>query len=296
MRGTFHLVATDDLPPFLSLFGETFAARGPEPKRLEAMGLDEDDIERAMTVLRDVLDDEGPLTREELADRLQRNGIDLDPTSQAPYALVRRAALLGILCEVTPKETTMAYDLLDEWVSLDEPPDRQVALVELARRYLRAFQPASMDDFAAWSGLYMRDVKLAWSLVADETTDVLVDGREAAMLTDDIEAYESTPDLVNHVRLLPGYDSYLLGYEKEARPIPREYESQVWPGAGVIPPTVVVNGEITGTWRLDRSRATTAVVVEPFESFDPDLEAPLRDEVEDVGRFLDTDITLQFAD
>ncbi|WP_224269168.1 winged helix DNA-binding domain-containing protein [Haloprofundus salinisoli] len=304
MRGTLHLVATADLPLLLSLFGETFASRGPEPKRLEAMGLGDTDIDRAMEQIRTALGEDGPLTREELATRLQRGGVDVDPSSQAPYFLVRRAALLGIACEVAPKEGQMAYDLLDEWVSVDESPDRQTALVDLARRYLRAFQPASVDDFAAWSGLYVRDVKLAWGLVADETTEVVVDGRDAAMLTEDLEAYESamesraesTVEAADRVRLLPGYDSLLLGYEKEARPIPRGYESQVWPGSGIIRPTLVADGEVTGTWRLDRARATTAVVVDPFERLAPELEAPLRDEVEAIGEFFDTDVELRFAD
>ncbi|KTG10536.1 hypothetical protein AUR64_12625 [Haloprofundus marisrubri] len=298
MRGTFHLVAAADLPLYLSLFGETFAARGPEPKRLEAMGLDERDIDRALDAIRDALREDGPLTREELATRLREDGIDADPESQAPYFLVRRAALLGILCEVGLKEGTIAYDLLSEWVSVADPPDRQDALVELARRYLRAFQPASMNDFAAWSGLYMRDVRHAWGLVADETTEVLVERQPAEMLTDDVDAYESVAesDATDPLRLLPGYDSFLLGYEKERRPVPREYEKQVWPGAGVIRPTVVADGEVVGTWRLDRTRATPAVVVDPFDSVDPELDAPLRDEIEDVGRFLDTEIDLRVSD
>ncbi|WP_198665623.1 winged helix DNA-binding domain-containing protein [Haloprofundus halophilus] len=299
MRGTFHLVAAADLPLYLSLFGETFASRGPEPKRLESMGLDESDIARAMELIRDALREDGPLTRGKIAGRLRRGGVDLDSESQAPYFLVRRAALSGILCEVAPKEGKPAYDLLDEWVPVDEPPDRQAALVDLARRYLRAFQPASVDDFAAWSGLYVRDVKLAWGLVADETTEVVVDDRDAAMLTEDLEAYESATEsnteTADRVRLLPGYDSYLLGYEKEVRPIPRGYESQIWPGAGVIRPTLLVDGEVAGTWRLDRDRATTALVVDPFERFDPELEAPLRDEAEAIGRFLDTAVELRFA-
>ncbi|WP_224336256.1 winged helix DNA-binding domain-containing protein [Haloprofundus halobius] len=296
MRGTFHLVAAADLPRYLSLFGETFASRGPEPKRLESMGLDESDIARAMELIRDALREDGPLTRAEIAHRLREGGVDLDPESQAPYFLVRRAALLGILCEVAPKEGQMAYDLLDQWVSVDDPPDRQVALVDLARRYLRAFQPASMDDFAAWSGLYVRDVKLAWGLVADETTEVRIDGRPAEMLTEDLDAYESGTVPSNVVHLLPGYDSFLLGYEKENRPIPREHELSVWPGAGIIRPTLVVDGEVRGTWKLDRTRATPAVVVDPFERFDPELEVPLRTEVEEIGRFLGTAVELRLVD
>ena len=290
MRGTLHLVASTDLPWLLPLFGPHFAPRGPEPKQLAEMGFDDEELERTMAVVERVLATSGPLTRDELAVRLREAAVDVDPASRAPNVLVRQAALRGILCEVAPKGGDNAYGLLDEWVDVAEPPAREVALSTLARRYLAAYQPASLDDFAYWSGLPKRDVRAAWESVADETTTVAVDGTEMCMLADDVPTEAPTPtDSV--VRLLPGYDTYLLGYSVANRPVPATSRSQVWPGAGVIRPTVVVDGAVVGTWRLERT-GTPQVQVVPFESLADDVRRGIEAEVVDLGQFLELDPTL----
>lgn len=289
MRGTLHLVASADLPWLLSLFGPHFAPRGPEPKQLAEIGFD-DELERTMAVVERVLAADGPLTRDELVVRLREAAVDVDPASRAPNFLVRQAVLRGILCEVAPKGGDNAYGLLDEWVNVAEPPAREVALSTLARRYLAAYQPASLDDFAYWSGLPKRDVRAAWESIADEMREIAVDGTEMCMLAEDVPAEAPAPtDPV--VRLLPGYDTYLLGYSVANRPVPATSRSQVWPGAGVIRPTVVVDGAVVGTWRLERT-GTPQVQVVPFESLAADVRRGIEAEVADLGRFLELDPTL----
>ncbi|MFC6725476.1 DNA glycosylase AlkZ-like family protein, partial [Halobium palmae] len=131
-----------------------------------------------------------------------------------------------------------------------------------------------------------------WDAVAGERVEVAVDGESAWLLGDrPVDVDESSPsDPV--VRLLPAYDTYLLGYVPENRPIPAAFRNRVWPGGGVIRPTVVVDGRVVGTWSLDRSRTTAVVSVDRFDpgassaAVDRDLEA----EVDDVGRFLDCDV------
>lgn len=159
MRGSLHLLVTTDLPWMLSLFGPVFVARSR--RRLSNLGFDDEACEQAVKEIESSLATHGPLTRTEIAMSLNEAGITIDPDSQAPYHLIRRAALLGILCEVAPKDGEEAYGLLDEWVSMDDPPDRETALRELTRRYLEAYQPATVEDLASWSKLPMRDVRKA---------------------------------------------------------------------------------------------------------------------------------------
>lgn len=257
------------------------------------MGFDADAIERAVEAIRRVLVD-GPLTRDEIAHRIREEGIGIDPGSQAPTLLIRQAALRGVVCEVAPKGGSNAYHLLEEWVSAEEPPERETALAELARRYLRAYQPASLDDFAYWSGLLKRDVRTAWETIDDDLTAVDVGGRPTAMFTADLP--DRPPSRDGTVRLLPGYDTYLLGYEVDARPVPAAYRTRVWPGAGIVRPTVTVDGAVVATWRLDRSADPPTVLVEPFERFDADLVTALESEADRVGRFLGIDPGIEVSD
>lgn len=277
MRGTLHLIAAADLPWLLSVFGPQFAKRGPEPKRLEEAGLDTEAVEDAVATLGELLDDAGPMTRDEVAAALVDSGVNIDPSSQSPFFLIRRAALRGVLREVAPIDGAVAYDVLG--VEIPTPGfDREPALVQLAERYLAAYGPATLNDFAAWSGLGKRDARLGWER-ADSVTVIVGD---TEMLTA-VDGAVEPPDATGALRLLPAYDTYLLGYATTNRPIPESHRTDVWPGGGIIRPTVVRDGAVVGTWRLDRSRTTPAAEVTPFDELNTDA---LDAEVVEVGRFL----------
>ena len=76
MRGTLHLVATEDLPWLLALLGPTFAA-GDRRRRLQ-LGLDDATSARGVQVIRNALATSGPLTRAELLKVLTAHGINAE--------------------------------------------------------------------------------------------------------------------------------------------------------------------------------------------------------------------------
>ena len=79
------------------------------------------------------------------------------------------------------------------------------------------------------------------------------------------------------MRLLPRFDGWLLGHRDRALIMRAEHDKAVRPGGGILAATLVVNGRIEGTWKLDRGGRPD---VTPFAA-PPDLSA----EVEDVVRF-----------
>ncbi|WP_129113588.1 winged helix DNA-binding domain-containing protein [Halegenticoccus tardaugens] len=285
MRGTLHYLTTEDVSWLLPLFGPLYVDRGQ--RRLTQLGLNEDDCERAMAVVRSALADHGPLTRGEIAERLLAEGFAFDPDGQAPIHVVRRACLEGIAIEVGAADDRERYGLLDEWLSLDPAPEQIDALAELARWYVAAYEPATLDDFYAWSGLYKRDVRSGWEAIEDELTEVDIAGERAWTLSAPATV---EPDDTPIVRLLPMYDSYFLGHEDRELVVPDEYIDRVYPGGGVIRATVTVDGLAAGTWTLDQTRPVATVVVEPFEPLAEAVETGIEAEVEDIGRFLGRDV------
>nr|WP_233204256.1 winged helix DNA-binding domain-containing protein [Halegenticoccus soli] len=286
LRGTLHLVAADDVPWLLSLFGPYFAERGPEPKRLAEAGLDNDAVEAAVVTLGQTLADAGPMTRDDAAAALVEAGVEIDPSSQLPNFLIRRAALRGVLREVASLDGAVAYDVL----GIEIPTqgfDRETALVRLAERYLAAYGPATLDDFVAWTGLGKRDARLGWE--GAESIVVRVDDTEAVVAAD---APADPPAPTGELRLLPAYDTYLLGYATVNRPVPESLWTDVWPGAGIIRPTIVRDGVVVGTWQLDRSRTTPVVKVVPFEELDKNA---LDEEITDISRFLGESVDLSIS-
>jgi hypothetical protein len=246
-RGTLHLLAREDVSWALSLVAEP-AARAVRARR-RSLGLD-DAVQAAAEAVLDEALAAGPRTRDELRAALAAAGIDA--SGQRLPHLLRQAALAGRLA-AGPAETYAALG------PLPAPPPREAALRELGRRYVAAYGPATADDLRAWSGLPAADVRAAWAGVEPRAAEEAAPGEPV-------------------VRLLPAFDTYLLGYRSREHAVAAEHASRVWPGGGWIHPVVLVDGRAAGTWRVRGGR----VAVEPFGP----LPDGARAEAADVERFL----------
>jgi hypothetical protein len=291
MRGTLHLVAAADLRRLLALFGPGLL-RGDRRRRTQ-LGLDDAVCARAMRLMRDAITGEGPRTRADLAGRLAADGI---PTAgQAIVHLLYYAALSGLICQGPDREGEPAYVLLDEWVAPEPAPARPEALADLARRYLAAYGPAGPDDLAAWSGLPKPDVRLAWQGIADDVLAVEAAGQPAWLLKTRAGWLDEAPPAHPIVRLLPGFDTYLLGYRDRSLSVAPEYARQIHPGGGILHPTLLVDGWAQGVWRSGRNRDRLEVVVAPFADLPAEARAGLEAAVADLGRFLGLPADLRMA-
>ena len=140
------------------------------------------------------------------------------------------------------------FALTDDWLGPSEPlPDRDAAITELARRHARAHPPAGPEDFAAWSGIGLRDARRAYEQIAGDLDEVEVLGRSAWVP----RGLEPAPP---HVRLLPAFDGILLGHRDRELIVRPEHARDVLPGGGILRPTLLVDGRVEGTWRLERGR------------------------------------------
>ena len=114
------------------------------------------------------------------------------------------------------------------------------------------------------------------------------------MLESDAALLEAAPQKPT-LRLLPRYDSYLLGYESRAFMVADEFTKRVHPGGGLIRACLLVNGEATANWKLEKRRSRVRVTVEPFEALDQSILPLLDVEVESLGRFLNQNTELRVA-
>ena len=257
MRGTIHLVASGDARWLHDLL--TPLAAPAQIRALDGLGVPERDRRRAVDLIRRALAD-GPLSRAELCDELERGGIDTSGRKAAH--LPRLAWLEGHVCFGPRHGGKDTYALVDDWLGprRDPPRERDDALAELARRYLGAYGPADPRDLAAWSGLPLRDARTAWELIAPDL-------REAGgrwLLARDADRLEGPVPDPPLVRLLPAFDTYLLGYRGRELAVPAEHARRVWPGGGIVHPTVVANGRAVATWRIRRRGGRADVEIEPF--------------------------------
>jgi hypothetical protein len=292
MRGTLHLVATEDLAWLLPLLGPIFIAASA--RRRAALGLDEETCAKGIRAMSALLAAHGPLTRAELVDQLAARGIDL--LGQARAHLIQRAAFEGLICFGPDRGTEPTYILLDDWIDRRRAVSRDVALAELARRYLTAYGPARLEDFAAWSGMPMRESRIGWERIADELLAVEAAGTVAWMLKEHaLRLEEPLPASLPVVRLLPRYDTYLLGYRQRDFIVAPQFAKRINAGGGIVHPTLLVDGRAAGTWKGTQRRNGLAVIVTPFDDLAPAVQPGLESDAADVGRFLGTNATLQIT-
>lgn len=288
-RGTFHLVAAEDLALLLPLVGP--AAIRSSRRRLAELGLDEPTCVRGVITIQEVLSGHGPLTRAELTDQMALRDLDLD--GQAPYHLIRRAALEGIVCLGPDQGKEPTYVLLEDWTGRPVVPgDEEQGMAELVRRYLDAYGPATPEDMAAWSGLNVSAARKAWKLLGGELTEVEVRRAPAWTLgPPDIPAGGGSPV----VRLLPYFDTLLLGYASRDLVVDHQYDERINRGGGWISRTVVVDGRLVAVWRSEKARGRIEITVEPFDTLSEETVSDLRADAADLGRFLGMQASLEVA-
>jgi hypothetical protein len=284
MRSTVHLVAAEDLRWMAALYGPVMERN--HRTRWRNLGITEPMIETALAHARELLDGRG-LTRHELAAELSARGLELGADGQVPTHVLAALTARGLTCRGADRGRDATFVLIDDWVPpaptapaptapaptapAPTPPD---PLAELARRYFRAFGPATAADFTTWSGL---PSGAAIASVRDELTEVEFDGRRGWTLG----AVDPAPAF----RLLPMFDNYLLGYRDRTAMLDPRLHPRVYVG-GIIKATVVYDGRVIGIWRLERSARKAAVRVTPFEPFSRRHHDELDRERADIERYL----------
>jgi hypothetical protein len=103
------------------------------------------------------------------------------------------------------------------WVGELCPLPPAAALAELAQRNLEVYAPASPADLASWSDLKMSEMCLAWQSIGGQLVSVENPGRTLWMLKSQLDWVETAPDCSPVVRLLPKFNTYLLGYADRDR-------------------------------------------------------------------------------
>lgn len=135
--------------------------------------------------------------------------------------------------------------------------DPHQARLELVRRYLHVFGPATPDGFTKWAGI-ARDPGIAsFDSLHRSLTPVRTPIGEAWILSRDEAAFRATPGPAAPARLLPSGDAYFLLHGDDRQLLVANadrrhalWTPRVWPGA------VLVGGEIVGTWRRAQYKVT----------------------------------------
>ena len=260
-------------------------------------------IDAAVDAALSVLDQ--PLTRPEIAERVSRVlGVQMQavhgggwgrrtkvaavPVGELTYPVVdllHLAGSRGVVCYGPNRGNEPTFVRADAWIPKWRDLPREQAEGLLLRTYLRAFGPATATDFAMWSGITLTDAREVWAREQADFAPVNVEGWEATVLRKDLDELAHAEFERPLIRLLPYFDSYLLGHKEREHLMAMEHRPKVYRPQGWIVPVVLVDGRATAVWEHAREGNRLRVKVTKFGSISRRIAAGIREEARDLGRF-----------
>lgn len=137
---------------------------------------------------------------------------------------------------------------------------RDAALAELASRYFTGHGPATVSDFAWWSGLSRPDARLATHLARARLDEESVGGH-TVWFQQKAGRPAARP---SGARLLPAFDEYVIGYADRSAVLDLARVKLVNAGGGILKPILVYDGQVVGIWRRRFARGKVLFLPAPF--------------------------------
>jgi len=254
LRPTWHFVAAADV-------GWMLALSAPRVHKANAhwyrwLEVDEALALRSRKALIKALRDGKQLTRAELGFVLESAKIQITD-SQRLAAVMMRAELDGVICSGARRGKQFTYGLLEERVTGSTVLERDAALFELALRYFTTRGPATVEDFAWWSGLTKADARRGVDAAASQLEHASIAGRSYWSPAANKAARISFP----LAHLLPNYDEHFIGFKDRSAFGARLKAAGIMARMnGLSGHLLIVNGQTVGGW--SRTLFGRTVVIE----------------------------------
>lgn len=199
--------------------------------------------------------------------------------------VLKPVARKGLLCFGPSRGQSVTFVGPEQWLGSWRALDPDAALIEVARRYLRAYGPATKSDFTRWWGTWPGVGNRAWAGLAGDLAPVSIDGQRADILASDVERIRKQP-IEASVQLLPAFDPYVMGHSTRDHIVEAANHSKVSRTAGWISAVVLVDGRVAGTWSHEAVKGTLRITVEPFQTLTSKTMRDVRRRAESIAETL----------
>ncbi|HTA82087.1 MAG TPA: winged helix DNA-binding domain-containing protein [Bacteroidia bacterium] len=286
LRPTWHFVAATDIRWMLEL-------TAPHVRTIlnsngNRLGLTEKVYGKSHDIIIKELIGGKQLTREELMAELKKNKIATNDLRA--LHIMMRAELDGIVCNGSRRGKQFTYALMDERVPKAKRMDREEALTKLATRYFTSHGPATVYDFAWWSGLKMVDAKLAIELIRKSFDSRIINDK--TYWFNDLGIKKKKTE---GVHFLPAFDEYIISYKDRTTVMePEMLKSAILKNA-IFKPILVINGKVEGIWTRSIKKDRVEVDLNFFKFANKVNKQVLEDAIESYGHFMGSEIQLKIG-
>ncbi|HVO40942.1 MAG TPA: winged helix DNA-binding domain-containing protein [Spirochaetia bacterium] len=256
LRPTWHFAARDDARWMLALSAPQI--RAAMKSRDRQLGITDDVARKSNRVIARTLKNEESVPRERLVEALEAEGME-NRDNRAAHLLMR-AETDGVACCAVSRGGRQEYALFDARIPPQPPLKRDEAMARLAERYFCSRWPATLHDFAWWSGLTFTDAKRAFEAVKSGFGTETIDSKTYVIAG---PSGSPAPD-GSRADLLPAYDEMILSYADRAALLTRTSWTKMVTTNGIIRPLILVNGRAIGTWKREADTERVVLTMQPF--------------------------------
>lgn len=243
MRPTWHFVAAEDLLWMQRLTGHRVAAKMTSYNT--TLGLTPAMFRKSHKTIEKSLANHQYRTRTQLKAVLDKAGVNTEGTQRLAH-LMMQAELDGLICSGPRVGKQFTYALVSERAPTSRELEGDDALAELTRRYFASRAPATVHDYAWWSGLPISTCRRGVALLDRELQSLTV-GDAVYFVPPNFDLPDATHDAVH---LLPNYDEYFIGYRDRSAIGQRLKDlALVTGGNALIAHVVSVGGQLVGGWK-----------------------------------------------
>ncbi len=287
MRGTLHLVASDELPELVAALGTRI--NWLRPVWLRYFRVTKDEMLALQDAIGEVLTGE-PMTRTALAQALaDRLGDDAfaDRVTSGWGTFLKPAASRGLLCFGPDDGRNVTFVDPRAWLGREMPQPSEDAIGAVIERHLAAFPGCSKGELARWWGVQGgAPLRKPIASLGDRVVEVAAADTKVLVRRADLEMLDHV-DPSTSVRLLPAFDPYTLSLEKQAEPLlPLARRPLVSRTAGWISQVVLVGGAVAGTWTHAVKKDRLAIEVAPWRRLTAAEQRGIDKEAARIGAFL----------
>jgi hypothetical protein len=287
LRPTWHFVAREDVRWMLELTGPRVQAiSAPYYRKLE---LSPAMLRRSSDAMAKALAGGGRMTRPELTRVIQGARVPTDGIRLG--FILGNAELERVICSGGLRGRQQTYALFDEQVGPGASFDRDGAVAELVLRYFRSHGPATLNDFAWWSGLTVADARKGIEAAGDTLIEERVEGRSYWTPADAPKARLTAP----LVRLLANYDEFGVAYRDHGLTLDHARLDMAASETAALAHSILEDGWVVGGWKRIVAAKRATIEARPLVRLTEATRAGLDDEARRFGAFLGlpTDLVIQ---
>lgn len=257
LRPTWHLVAAEDIRWMLKLSARRIKSAYASYAKVLKSDITEKQYGEFNELIGKILEGNKSLTRQEIEAEVNQRGLKTE--ERLIERLIGNAEIEGVICSGVDKGNKPTYALLDERAPQVADLPKEEAWARLANRYFQSHSPATLADFAWWSGLSLTEAKQAVELIKPtlitDTGNLFVH-----------ESYQEMAPLQSDLlHLLPSFDEYLISYKDRTAVLDLEHHPKAFNRFGTFYPVILHNGKVIGNWNKRIKKGRVAIETTFFD-------------------------------